>query len=97
MANNQAILIAMKIKANIAELKDQLSEYLKRVEGGDEISVCKRNVPIARIAPVLEGGEEPERSRRRSLREAKGWLDDGDPFFEALEERRRNVPRDPFG
>ena len=94
---NAAIFMAMIIKANIADLKDRLSEYLKRVEEGDEISVCKRNVPIARIGPAPEGGVEPEGTRPRTLREVKGWLDDGDPFFTVLEERRRSVPRDPFG
>jgi len=40
----------MKISVNIGELKNRLSEYLERVENGDEIEVCKRNVPIATIA-----------------------------------------------
>ncbi len=39
-------------QANIAELKNQLSEFLEMVEHGDEILVCKRNVPFAKIAPL---------------------------------------------
>jgi len=41
----------MKI-ANIAELKNRISEYLAAVENGEEIEVRKRNVPIARIVPI---------------------------------------------
>lgn len=41
---------AMKISVNIGELKNRLSEYLVRVENGDEIEVCKRNIPFAMIA-----------------------------------------------
>lgn len=38
--------------ANIAELKNRLSEYLRRVESGETIEVAKRNVPFAVIAPL---------------------------------------------
>jgi prevent-host-death family protein len=80
----------------VAELKDRLSEFLKRVEEGDEISVCKRNIPIARIGPAPEGSGEPQSSKRRSLGDVKGWLEDDDGFFRAPDERQRDVPRDPF-
>ena len=40
----------MKI-ANIAEFKDHLSRYIVLVEHGEEIELCKRNVPVARIIP----------------------------------------------
>jgi prevent-host-death family protein len=43
----------MKI-ANIAELRNRISEYLALVEEGEEIEVRKRNVPIARIMPALK-------------------------------------------
>jgi len=43
--------MAMK-KANIAELKNRISEYLAAVENGEEVEVTKRNVPIARIVPI---------------------------------------------
>ncbi len=45
--------IAMKI-ANIAELKNRLSEFLSYVERGEEIEVRKRNIPIARVVPILK-------------------------------------------
>jgi prevent-host-death family protein len=92
--------MSMKIKANIAELKQRLSEYLKRVEEGDEISVCKRNVPIARISAEpgpRESGPPPRRPS--ALADVTGWLEDEDPFFARLEARRakqKRRPRDPF-
>jgi prevent-host-death family protein len=41
----------MKV-ANIAELKNHLSDYLRLVENGEVIEVAKRNVPFARIVPL---------------------------------------------
>jgi len=38
--------------ANIGTLKNQLSAYLKFVRNGEEVIVCDRNVPIARILPL---------------------------------------------
>ena len=43
--------MVMKI-ANVAELKNRLSEYLSLVESGEEVEVRKRNVPIARVVPL---------------------------------------------
>ncbi len=48
---------------NIGELKNRLSEYLERVENGDEIVVCKRNVPFATISGL------PQRKNRSQ----PGW------------------------
>jgi len=45
--------------ANIGTLKNQLSAYLKFVRNGEEVIVCDRNVPIARILPL-----EPSRDYR---------------------------------
>lgn len=41
----------MKV-ANIAELKNNLSKFLSLVEKGEDVQICKRNIPIARIVPV---------------------------------------------
>jgi prevent-host-death family protein len=48
----KAYNIAMKI-ANIAEFKNHLSSYLAAVEAGEEVEVRKRNVPVARVVPVI--------------------------------------------
>lgn len=46
-------------RVRIAELKDQLSRYLRAVERGEEIEVTDRDRPIARIVPI-PGGTEVE-------------------------------------
>ena len=40
------------IKVNIAEAKARFSRYLERVESGETVVVCRRNVPIAEIRPI---------------------------------------------
>ncbi len=52
--------LAMKI-ANVAELKNRLSEFLSFVEQGEEIEIRKRNVPIARVVPVSH--KQPNKTR----------------------------------
>lgn len=37
--------------ANIGALKNKLSAYLQFVRNGEEVIVCDRNVPVARILP----------------------------------------------
>jgi prevent-host-death family protein len=40
---------------NIAELKAKLSEYLRHVRSGHELTVLDRRTPVARIVPCREG------------------------------------------
>ena len=42
---------------NMTEAKTHLSRYLKRVERGDTVVLCRRNVPIAEIRAL------PKRTR----------------------------------
>lgn len=39
---------------NIAELKDHLSAYLNLVREGEELLVRDRNLPIAKIVPIIQ-------------------------------------------
>ncbi len=39
-------------RVGVADLKDQLSKYLRAVEGGVEVEVTDRDRPIARIVPI---------------------------------------------
>jgi prevent-host-death family protein len=41
--------------ANIAEFKNHLSEWIAEVENGEEIQVCRRNIPVALVTPIKEG------------------------------------------
>jgi len=47
-------------RVKIAELKDHLSEYLRAVENGAEVTVTDRSRPIARISP-MSGAHGPIR------------------------------------
>jgi prevent-host-death family protein len=41
-----------KASASIVQLKARLSEYLRRVKAGNEITVTERGLPIARLVPL---------------------------------------------
>jgi prevent-host-death family protein len=43
--------------ANIAELKNHLSNYLADVKRGEEILISDRNKPIAKIVPLQNTGD----------------------------------------
>lgn len=45
--------MAMK-RAQIADLKAHLSQYLAQVRRGDTVVVCDRHTPIARLVPYTE-------------------------------------------
>ena len=46
---------------NISDLKAQLSAHIQLVKDGEEVLVCDRNRPVARIVPCrLEGHSEQE-------------------------------------
>ena len=47
------------ISVNIAEAKTHLSRYLKAVECGETVVICRRNVPIAELRPVVRPRTEP--------------------------------------
>jgi len=39
-------------RANIADIKANLSRFIGRVEGGEVIDICRRNEPVARLSPI---------------------------------------------
>ncbi|MGD0538124.1 MAG: type II toxin-antitoxin system prevent-host-death family antitoxin [Verrucomicrobiota bacterium] len=67
-----AIFLAMSTTVNIAEFKDRFSEFLALVEGGGEVIVCRRNVPLARVAPVRKAA--PRQPRHRVVGCMKGTV-----------------------
>ncbi len=40
------------LRVNIADAKTHLSRYLGRVEQGETVVLCRRNVPVAEIRPL---------------------------------------------
>ena len=67
------------IKLNVHEAKTQLSRYLRRLEKGETIVLCRRNVPIAEIRRLLQPP-----ARRRPIGLAAGEVRVGPEFFEPL-------------
>ena len=55
------------IRVNVRDAKTHLSRHLERVESGETVVICRRNVPIAEIRPLRRPA-----LRRRRLGEAKG-------------------------
>ena len=75
---------------NVTNAKKHFSELLgKEAYGKKRILITKRGKPMARLVPADE--------INMHLSNAKGWLDDDDPFFEAIDriirERSKHVPR----
>ena len=40
------------IKVNVAEAKVRLSSCLDRVQQGETVIICRRNVPVAELRPI---------------------------------------------
>ncbi len=67
------------IRVNIHEAKARLSALLQRVQRGERVVLCKRNVPIAEIVSL----PAPE-TRARPIGLARGAFEVTSAFFEAL-------------
>lgn len=72
------------ISLNINEIKTYFSKYLAKVSNGETVIVCKRNIPIAEIKPIMT---LPNKKRPVGLA-GKEYPDFqiGDAFFEPLPE-----------
>ncbi len=69
------------IRVNIHEAKTHLSRYLAKVEQGELVVICRRNVPIAELRPVAK-----PRRRPGSFGLWKGQFEVPDEFFDPLPE-----------
>lgn len=45
---------------NVAELKNRLSKYLMFAKGGEEIIIRDRNLPVAKLVPFSDEGNEED-------------------------------------
>jgi prevent-host-death family protein len=75
---------------NVAEAKKHFSELLGQVAFGKKhILITKRGKPMARLVPADE--------TNLHLSQAKGWLDNDDPFFDQIDrivqDRAKHTPR----
>ena len=82
-------------KVGVADLKAKLSEHLRTVKRGGEVTVYDRNEPVARIVPFTARGAL---TVREPAREYKSFRDiklpapvklDVDPVALLLEDRNR--------
>jgi prevent-host-death family protein len=55
--------MAKSSAVRIGDLKNNLSAHLRRVRQGEEILVCDRETPIARIVPLTAGEDFTEQER----------------------------------
>lgn len=73
-----------------AEAKRLFADLLGRVAyGGETIVIERRGKPMAKLVPVDR--------EFRQLAQVQGWLDDDDPFFDAIDQavqaRSAHIPR----
>ncbi len=87
----------MSETVGVAELRQNLSRYLRRVEGGERLLVTERNRPVAELGPPPSSGGALDRliAEGRVSRPARRGLPaplqlDGDPhaLSRALDEIR---------
>ena len=78
----------MKKTLNIHEAKAHLSEHLNLLKPGDTIILCRRNVPIAEIIPLVQRKKRGTKSSntKRPFGLAKEDFEIPDSFFEDLPE-----------
>ncbi len=67
------------IKINVYEAKVHLSRYLAQLQKEKTILICKRNVPIAELRPLISA-----RVKKRPVGLAKGDLRLTKDFFKPL-------------
>lgn len=83
------------MQVGIAELKARLSEYLARVQAGEEIVVADRGHPVARLVPPVPQATGEEDARLLSL-QRQGLVRIGSGLLpDAIWELER--PDDPQG
>jgi prevent-host-death family protein len=54
----------VKQKANVAQLKARLSEYVRQVKSGAEVIITERGVPVARLVPLDPAERRASREQR---------------------------------
>lgn len=73
MTNNLVYNMVM-IKANIADVKAHLSQYLRQVKEGETLIICERNVPVYEVRPI-GGKPRPLGIAKGEIRFLPGWDD----------------------
>ena len=96
-SSSTAIFMYMKSTVGVAELRQNLSRYLRRVEQGERLVVTDRNRPVAELGPPPTTGDALDRviaegrvsrPRRRGLPEPIQLEGDPHALSRALDEIR---------
>ena len=53
---------------SVRELKNHLSEYLRRVQDGEELLITSRGKPVGRLVPARRAARDPEQQAVARLR-----------------------------
>ncbi len=64
------------VNVSVRELKDHLSEYLRRAKAGEEIVITSRQRPVARLIPAATSSEDAEAEAIVRLH-AQQWIRPG--------------------
>lgn len=64
------------MQTSIRDLKDHLSQYLRRARRGEEIVVTSHNRPVAKLVPVSDEEAEMQLSRQAWLQELSKLRED---------------------
>lgn len=59
------------MQVNIHEAKTQLSRLLRKVAEGEEVTISRAGVPVARLVPVEK---EPQKKRPMGMDRGKIWV-----------------------
>ncbi len=84
---------------NVHEAKTHLSEYLKAVEKGETVVICRHNKPVAQLIPASESATHPRRrfgSARGTLKVSPSFNDPLDDELLALFTGGKMLPTDPL-
>lgn len=65
------------MEVSVRELKNHLSEYLRRVGQGEEVTVTLRGRPVARLSQVLQGEEADSEAAAIARLDAQSWVRSG--------------------
>jgi prevent-host-death family protein len=77
------------MRVNLHEAKVGLSAYVKRVQQGEIVIICNRNVPVAELGPVKSReGKEPRRERELGF--GRGEFTVPESFFDPLPDEELN-------
>ncbi len=61
------------MEVNIHEAKTHLSRLLQRVAAGEQVTIARAGVPVARLVPVEQ---KPSKSRPMGMDRGKVWVAD---------------------